>query len=99
MNSPGQRPPKHWSHWVGRLGVWTVGAVGGFFAGVLLAGVLQARLTGLVTAALIGASLLATAWAGSSLPLPGRDLLIGLGLGQLGGAGFATYVLGALPNC
>lgn len=79
--------------------MWTVGAVVGFIAGVLLAGVLQTRLIGLATVALIGASLLATAWAGSSLPLPGIDLLIGLGLGQLGGAGFATYILGALPNC
>ncbi len=79
--------------------MWTVGAVGGFFAGVLLAGMLQASPIGLAIAGLIGATLLTAAWAGSSLPLPGRDLLVGLGLGQLGGAGFVTYALGALPSC
>lgn len=90
---------KGWAHWLGRVSVWIVGTVVGAIFGVLLGGLLQGGTMAWVMIGLWGISLIATAWAGSSLSFPVRDLLAGLGIGQLVGAGFAMKVLSALPSC
>jgi hypothetical protein len=100
MNSPdNRRPTKDWSYWLGRFGLWVVAGVFGFFAGVLLGGLIHGSAAALALVGLIGLSFIAAGWAGSTWSPEVRDLLFGFGGGQIAGSGFVLTLLSALPSC